>query len=163
MVSFMNMSSCYWYSYVVMQCFVVSGMSLQSCYHESISTMFLTFTKSESVNITCYAYLGAIIFSVPFWLMFSKGVSLSALEACHAFFPWLVHVACCLLAVNFASWCCFWHVSIFTKSVKLISFALLPCLFEPVLLRFSRRLVFMFCQASLVHHLYMPCWYVGVK
>ena len=51
----------------------------------------------------------------------------------------------------------------FTKSVKLISFALLPCLFEPVLVWFSRSSVFMFCHTSLVHHFHMPCWYVGVR
>ena len=43
--------------------------------------------------------------------------------------------------------------SIFTKSVKLISFALLPCLFELDMLWTSHRLVFIFCQASWVN----PC------
>ena len=152
MVSFMNMSSFYWYAYVIKQCFVVSGMSSQSCYH-------------ESVNKTCYVCMGAIIFSVPFSLMISKGVLFYAFSRFMPFvcLLWYVPVACCLLALNMASWCYSWHVSIFTKSVKLISFALLPCLFEPVLVWFSRSLVFMFCQASLVHRCHMLCCSVGVQ
>ena len=61
--------------------------------------------KSESVNETCYVYMGAIIFSVPFWLMVSKGLLLYALSR---FIPCLcllcsVPVACCYLALNIAS------------------------------------------------------------
>ena len=105
------------------------------------------FLQSETVNKTCYVYMGAIISYVPFWLRISKGLLFYALSR---FMPclcllWYVPVACCLLALNIASWCYFWHVSIFTKSVKLISFALLPCLFEPVLVCFSHSSVFMFC------------------
>ena len=119
---------------------------------------------SESVYKTCYIYMGAIISSVPFWIMFSKEVlfyDFSIIVPCLCLL-WYVHVAFCLLALNSASWCCFWHVSIFTKFVKLISFALLPCLFEPVLVWISCSPVFMFCQASLVHNCHMLCCYVGV-
>ena len=35
---------------------------------------------AESVNETCYVYVGAIIFSVPFWLMVSKGLLIYALS-----------------------------------------------------------------------------------
>ena len=52
--------------------------------------------------------------------------------------------------------------SIFTKSVKLISFALLPCLFEPAMVWSSRSSVFIVCQASPVDYCYMLCCYVGV-
>ena len=58
--------------------------------------------KSESVNETCYVYMGAIIFSVPFWLMVSKGLLFYALSRFMLCF-WLlcsVPVACCLLALN---------------------------------------------------------------
>ena len=36
--------------------------------------------KSESVNETCYVYMGAIMSSDPFWLMVSKGLLLYALS-----------------------------------------------------------------------------------
>ena len=61
--------------------------------------------KSESVNKTCYVYMGAIISSNPFWLMVSKGPFLYALSR---FMPCVgllctVPVACCLLALKIAS------------------------------------------------------------
>ena len=101
-------------------------------------------------------------FSDPFWLMVSKGLLFYAISR---FLPclvwlWYVLVACCLLALNMASWCYFWHVSIFTKSVKLISFALFPCLFEPAIEWISRSSVFIFCEASLVDHCHVFCFYV---
>ena len=148
-----------------MQCFLVSGMSSQSCYHNSVYDMLCFSAKSETVYKTCYVYMGAIISSVPFWLMISKGLLIyasSRIMSCLCLLLYVL-VACCFLALNIASWCCFWHISIFTKSVKLISFALLPCLFEPALLYFSHSSVFMFCQASLVHHCHMLCCYVGVQ
>ena len=112
--------------------------------------------------------MGATISSVPFLLMISKRLLIYAFSismSCHVSL-WYVPVVCCLLALNMASWCYFWHVSIFTKSVKLISFALLPCLFEPALVWFIHSSVFMFCQASLVqkmlqehmrNHIRKPC------
>ena len=77
-----------------MQCLVVSASSSQACLR-----------KSESVNVTCYVYMGAIISSDPFWLMVSKGLLLYALSR---FMPCLVFlcsvpVACCYLALNIAS------------------------------------------------------------
>ena len=164
MVSIINMSSCYWYAYIVMQCFVVSGMSSQSCYHESVYAMLCFSAKSETVNTTCYVYMGAIISFVPFWLMFSKVFLFYAFSK---FMPCLClllsdPVACCYVALNIASWCYSWHV-IFTKSVMLISFARLPCLFEPALVWFSRSSVFIFCQASWVDHWHVVCCYVGVQ
>ena len=165
MFRFMNMSSCYWYAYIIMQCFVVSGMSSQSCYHNSVYAMLCFSAKSETVNKTCYVYMGAIISSVPFWLMSSKGLliyAFSRIIPCLELL-WYVPVACYFLPLNIASWCCLCHVSIFTKSVMLLSFALLPCLFGPALVWFSRSSVFMFCQASVVHHCHLLCCYVGVQ
>ena len=80
MVIFMNMSSCYWYAYIIMQCFVVSGMSSQSCYHNSVYAMLCFSAKFETTNKTCYVYMGAIISSVPFWLMVSKRLLFYALS-----------------------------------------------------------------------------------
>ena len=76
MFSFINVYSYCWLPYDAMKCFVVSGVRLQSCYHESVSAMLCFSSKSETVNITFYVYMGAIIFSVPFWLMVSKGLLL---------------------------------------------------------------------------------------
>ena len=119
----------------------------------------------KPVNETCYVYMGAIICSVRFGLMVSKGLLFYAFSR---FMPclvllWYVPVACCLLTLNMASWCYSWHVSIFIKSVKLIFFALLPCLFEPALVWFSRSSVFIFCQASWVDHCHVLCCYVRVQ
>ena len=88
-----------------MQCFVVSGMSSQCCYHNFVYVMLYFSAKSETVNKTCYVYMGAIISSVPFWLMISKGLLFYAFSR---FMPCLfllcyVPVACCLLALNMAS------------------------------------------------------------
>ena len=148
-----------------MQGFVMSESSSQRGLHNSVYDMLCFSAKFETVNKTCYVYMGAIISSVTFWLMISKGLlfyAFSRIMPCLCFL-WYVPVACCLLALNSASWCCFWHVSIFTKSVKLISFALLPCLFEPALVWFSHSSVFIFCQASWVDHCHVLCCYVRVQ
>ena len=61
--------------------------------------------KFESVNGTCYVYMGAIICSDPFWLMANKGVLLYALSRVMPCLVFLcsVPVACCYLALNIAS------------------------------------------------------------
>ena len=105
MVSFMNMSYFCRYGYFFMQGFVMSGLSLQRCLHNSVYAMLSSSAKSESVYVTCYVYMGAIISSVPFWLMISKGLLFYAFSI---FMPCLVllcHVpiACCYLALNIAS------------------------------------------------------------
>ena len=50
----------------------------------------------------------------------------------------------------------------FAESVNLLPFALLPCLFELVMLWYSRSSVFILCQASPVGYCHMLCCYVGV-
>ena len=58
--------------------------------------------KSESVYETCYVYMGAIISSLPFWLVISKGLlfyKISGFMPC-LWLPWYVPVACCLIALN---------------------------------------------------------------
>ena len=52
--------------------------------------------------------------------------------------------------------------SYFHEVCNLLSFALFPCLFEPVVVRSSRSSVFIFCQASPVDYCHMLCCYVGV-
>ena len=56
----------------------------------------------------------------------------------------------------------FCHVQFFTKSVNLLSFALLPCLFELDMLCTSRSSVFIFCQEPPVDYFHMLCCYVRV-
>ena len=75
------------------------------CCHESVYAMLYFSSKSEIVNKTCYVYMGAIIYSVPFWLMFSKGILLYAFSRIIPclYLPQYVPVACCLLALNIAS------------------------------------------------------------
>ena len=84
-----------------MKCLVVSASSSQTCLLNICFAMFQFSSKSESVNETCYVYMGAIISSDPFWLMVSKGLLLYALSR---FMPCLVllcsvPVACCYHAL----------------------------------------------------------------
>ena len=62
------------YACFVMQGFVMSDLSSQSSLHNSVYAMLYFSAKSESVNKTCYVYMGAIISSDPFRLMVSKGL-----------------------------------------------------------------------------------------
>ena len=54
---------------------LVSGTSSPTC------LLIVVPAKSESVNETCYVYMGAIISYDPFWLMVSKGLLLYALSS----------------------------------------------------------------------------------
>ena len=84
------------------ECIELVNMPTWICF-----AMFQFSAKSESVNETCYVHMVAIVSSDPFWLMVSKGLLLYALISfipCLAL-PWYVHVACCYLALNIASWC----------------------------------------------------------
>ena len=105
MVSFMNMSYFYFYDYLVMQCLVVSESSSQRCLHNSIYAMPSFFAKSESVNETCYVYMGAILSCDPFWLIVRKGLLLHALSRVMPCIVLLLYVPveCCYLALNIAS------------------------------------------------------------
>ena len=147
-----------------MQCLVLSALSSQRCLHNAVYSM-LSFLQFETVNKTCYVYIGAIITSYPFWLMVIKGLLFYALSR---FMPclvllWYVPVACCYLALTLLPGVNSWHVSIFTKYVMLISFALFPFLFEPVLVWFCHSSAFIFCQESWVDHCHVLCCYVGVQ
>jgi len=165
MLSFLNMSTSFWLPCHAMGCPMVSYLSLQSCYHESVYAMLYFSSKSEIVNITCHVCMGATSFFMPLWVIISKGVLFYVFSnsmPCLCF-PWHVPVACCFLALNIAIWCCFAMFSIFSKSVKLLSFAFLPCYFELVLVGTSRSLVFMICRASCVLYTHIICFHVGVQ
>ena len=164
MFSFRNMPSCCRYACFIMHTFVVSASSSPRCLHIIVSAMLCFLLSLKPVNETCYVYMGAIISSVPFWLMVSKGLVFYTFSSIMPFlmFLWYVPLAWCLLALNIASWCCFCHVCIFTKSMMLLSFALLSCLFEHVIVWSSHSSVFIFCQASPVDYCHMLCCYVGV-
>ena len=78
MVSFINMPSYCRYACFVMHFFVLSASSSPRCLHITVSAMLCFLPSLKPVNETCYVYMGAIISSVPFWLMVSKGLSFYA-------------------------------------------------------------------------------------
>ena len=63
----------------------MSASSSRRCLHNYFNAMLCLL---KSVNETCYVYVGAIIFSGPFWLMVSKGLLIYALSR---FIPCLVY------------------------------------------------------------------------
>ena len=71
---------------------MVSGMSLQSFYHEFVSVMSCFSSKSETIHITCHVCMGTTSFSMHIWLKFGKGVLFYALSTsmpflvCHDMF-----------------------------------------------------------------------------
>ena len=107
MISFLFVSSYCLLTSHTMLCSVVSGSSSPTCLLIVVSAMLCFSSKSESVYETFYVYMGAIISSVPFWLIISKGLlfyAFSRFMSCLCllcYFP----VACCLLALNIASLC----------------------------------------------------------
>ena len=115
-LSFIIMPSYCWMPSHAMKCFVISDLSSRRCLHNSVYVMLSFSAKSESVYETCYVYMCAIISSVPFRLVISKGLLIYAFSIFTPWicFLWYVLVSCCLLSLNIASWYCFWHVSIFT-------------------------------------------------
>ena len=62
----------------------MSASSSRRCLRNYFNAMLCLL---KSVNETCYVYVGAIIFSDPFWLMVSKGLLIYALSR---FMPCLV-------------------------------------------------------------------------
>ena len=148
-----------------MQWIVFNASSSQTCLHNSVYAMPI-FLLSQNLLTKL-----AMFTWVPSYLLILFGLW-SVRDFCAMLWvdSWLAllcydlilqHVVTLLLTllpdVNS------WHVSIFTKSVKLITFAHLPCLFEPALVWFSHSSVFIFCQASLVDYYHVLCCYVGVQ
>ena len=64
--------------------------------------MFQFSAESESVNETCYVYMGAIVFSDPFWLMVSKGLLLYALSR---FMPFFAMISSCSMLISCSEHC----------------------------------------------------------
>ena len=115
--------------------------------------------------ITCYVYMGAIISSDPFWLLVSKGLLFYEISI---FMPCLFFAMVCSCSMLFDS-SKLSNLMLFlpcpvisAKSVKLLLFAILPCVFEHVLVISGDSSVFMFCYALPVHHAHAFCSYVGV-
>ena len=144
---FRNMPSCCRYAWFIMHCSVVSASSSQRGLHIIISAMlcFLPVWNllTKLAMFTC----------LPSYLIFRFGLwsvrdffHMHLVEYFHALF---CHVKF-LQHVDFVLWTLLPDVvsgmsSNFTKSVNLLSFALLPCLFEPALVWFIRSSVFIFC------------------
>ena len=74
MFSFINIPYCCMYACFVMHCLVMSESSSERCLHDSVTAMLCFLLSLKPVNETCYVYMGAIISSMPFWLMISKGL-----------------------------------------------------------------------------------------
>ena len=53
-------------------------------------------------------------------------------------------------------------VMLFSAKSELLLFAILPCVFEHVLVISGDSSVFMFCNALPVHHAHAFCYHVGV-
>ena len=54
------------------------------------------------------------------------------------------------------------NLMLFLQSLKLLIYAILPCVFEHVLVISGDSSVFMFCYALRVLHAHAFCYYVGV-
>ena len=74
MLSLLDMYTSCWLPSNAMRCLVMSELSLQSCYHESVPAMSYFSSKCETVNITCHVCMGTTLFSMPLWVMISKRV-----------------------------------------------------------------------------------------
>ena len=114
-------------------------------------------------HITCHVYMGVIISSDPFWLMVSKGLLLYAFSSIIPCLKFMIRSCSMMFACpKHCFLMLFLTCSVFSKSVKLISFAFLPCYFELVLESSSRTSMFMICRASPVLYGHVLCCYVGV-
>ena len=109
MDSFINMPSCCRYACFVMHCFVISASSSPRCLPDTVSAVLCFLLSLKPVNEICYVYLGAIISSVTFLLVISKGLlfyAISIFMPC-LFLLWYILAACCFIALNIATWCYF--------------------------------------------------------
>ena len=141
---------------------------VRQAHQDAMILLFLpcsVFCRLKPVNETCYVYMVSIISSGPFgsWLV-RYFCCMHLVDSWHALFCYVKF----LYHVDFVLWtllpdAVYAMSSNFTKSVNLICFALLSCLFEPVILWFSLSSVFIFRQASWVHQFHMLCCYVGVQ
>ena len=94
---------------------------IQAHQHANLS-LFLPWTVIFSLNLLMKL---AMFTWVPSYLMCLFGswslkdfFSMPLVDSCHAFFLlWYVPVACCLIALNFATWCYFCHVQWFLLSL----------------------------------------------
>ena len=112
---------------VCLFCHVVSASSSPRCLHIIVSAMLCFLPSLKPVNETCYVYMVAIISSGPFICIQYNTVM-----------PCFAMLICCSMLISCSEHCYLMLFSAmssnFTKSVNLLSFALLPCLFELVML-----------------------------
>ena len=77
-------------------------------------------------------------------------------DSCHAFFSM---ISSCNMLFDSSKHC---NLMLFLLSLKLLLFAILPCVLEHVLVIFGDSSVFMFCNALPVNHVHAFCYHVGV-
>ena len=73
--------------------------------------------------------------------------------------PLFAMISSCNMLFDSSKHC---NLMLFLQSLKLLLFAILPCVFEHVLVISGDSSVFMFCYALPVHHAHAFCYYVGV-
>ena len=73
--------------------------------------------------------------------------------------PLFAMISSCNMLFDSSKHC---NLMLFSAKSELLLFAILPCVFELVLLIFGDSSVFMFCCALPVHHVHAFCFLVGV-
>ena len=73
--------------------------------------------------------------------------------------PLFAMISCCNMLFDSSKHC---NLMLFSAKSELLLFAILPCVFEHVLVIFGDSSVFMFCSALLVPHVHAFCFHVKV-
>ena len=73
--------------------------------------------------------------------------------------PLFAMISSCNMLFDSSEHC---NLMLFSAKSELILFAILPCVFEHVLVIYGDSSVFMFCSALPVHHDHAFCFHVGV-
>ena len=73
--------------------------------------------------------------------------------------PLFAMISSCNMLFDSSKHC---NLMLFLRNLKLLLFAILPCVFEHVLVVFGDSSVFMFCYALPVHHAHAFCFIVEV-
>ena len=73
--------------------------------------------------------------------------------------PLFAMISSCNMLFDSSKHC---SVMLFSAKSELLLFAILPCVFEDVLVISGDSLVFMFCNALPLHHVHDLCSHVGV-
>ena len=73
--------------------------------------------------------------------------------------PLFAMISSCNMLFDSSEHC---NLMLFSAKSELLLFAILPCVFEHVLVVYGDSSVFMFCYALPVHHVHDFCYYVEV-